>query len=261
MYRHKLTQVRPKSANAQRLQRLMLEYHDFRLARRDHHLAEAVSTLGQWQAKRLRHTHRDLYQSPRYQAGLDFLLDDLYAPREFSRRDDDFERIFPTMVRLLPGSALHTLAELVELNLISQKMDLAMAEALQLQLNLGPGDIPALTGEQYGRAYRFCGDHQMRLRQIQLVSAIGTDLERYVSNRALRMALRATERPAEMAGLGELHRFIREGCRVFRTMDGVDELLDQVVERETWILEQMLAGNPLPETLPPHLNGQSASSI
>ncbi|MDX1587519.1 MAG: hypothetical protein R3296_01170 [Oleiphilaceae bacterium] len=254
-YRYKLTQSRPRSPSARRLQQLLLGYHDFRQERRHHPLSALVDALGQWQAARLRATHRDLYRLPRYREGLDFLLDDLYAPRNFSRRDDDVDRIFPTLVRLLPESALHTLCELVELNLISQQLDLTLAQSLHRHMGVDLGTMAHLSYADYARGYRYCGDHEKRLRQIELVAGIGRDLQRYVSNRALRMALRACERPAAMAGLEELHRFIREGCRVFRAMDGVEELLDRVVARENWLLAQMLAGEPLPDRLPEHLAG------
>ncbi|TVP54897.1 MAG: hypothetical protein EA349_10260 [Halomonadaceae bacterium] len=253
MYRYKLTQTRPRSATARNLQHQLLTYHDFRQARQDHPLSGLIEALGQWQAARLRATHRDLYSMPRYQEGLDFLLDDLYAPRNFTRRDDDFDRIFPTLVRLLPEKPLATLAQLVELNLISQQLDMNLATALHRHLGVTQGDMAQLSYDDYARGYRFCGDHEKRLRQIALVAGIGQELERYVANRALRMALRACERPATMAGLEELHRFIREGCRVFRDMDGVHELLARVVSRENWLLEQMLAGKQLPERLPPEL--------
>ena len=251
MYRYKLTQTRPRSPQARKLQELMLAYHDFRQSRPHHPLDSAITALGRWQAERLRATHWDLYRSQRYQEGLDFLLEDLYAPQAFNQRDDDFERIFPTLVRLLPNGALQTLAWLVELNLISQQMDVALTEALVRDLDIAPEAIGRLSRADYGRGYRCVGDHRKRMRQIELVGLIGRDLERYVSNRALRMALRASRRPAEMAGLGELHQFIREGCDVFQRMEGVDQLLERVVERESWILEQMLTGQPLPETLPP----------
>lgn len=254
-YRHKLIQTRPRSANARRLQQLLLTYNHFRQERRNHPLSELIDALGQWQAARLRATHRDLYRMPRYREGLDFLLDDLYAPRNFSRRDDDVDRIFPTLVRILPESALHTLSELVELNLISQQLDLTLAQSLHHHLGVDKPQMARLSYADYARGYRFCGDHNKRMRQIELVGGIGRDLERYVTNRALRMALRASERPAAMAGLEELHRFIREGCRVFRAMDGVDELLERVVARENWLLGQMLAGHPLPDRLPEDLAG------
>lgn len=246
MYRYKLTQTQTRTPNARRLQELMLRYHDFRQERVGHPQEPAIEALGRWQAQRLRDTHRDLYESPRYREALDFLLEDLYAPQDFSRRDDDFDRIFPYLIRLSPDSALLTLSQLVELNLLSQQMDLAMTEWLTRECGPDVGSIEAMSDALYAEAYRACGGVAERRRQIELVDLVGRDLERYVNNRSLRMGLKMMHQPARMAGLGELYRFINEGVHAFRAMGGVEELLGTIRKRETHIMERMLAGDPLP---------------
>ncbi|WP_077529491.1 FFLEELY motif protein [Vreelandella utahensis] len=246
MYRYKLTQTQTWTPNARRLQELMLSYHDFRQERVGHPLEPSIEALGRWQAARLRETHRDLYESPRYHEALDFLLEDLYAPQDFSRRDDDFDRIFPYLVRLSPDSALFTLSQLVELNLISQRLDLAMSEWLTHERGLDVSGIEAMSDATYAEAYRACGQVTDRRRQIELVDAVGRDLERYVNHRSLRMGLKMVHQPARMAGLGELYRFITEGVHAFRAMGGVSELLETIRERETRIMDRILAGEPLP---------------
>lgn len=246
MYRYKLTQTQTRTPNARRLQELMLSYHDFRQERVGHPLEPAIEALGRWQAARLRETHRDLYESPRYHEALDFLLEDLYAPQDFSRRDDDFDRIFPYLIRLSPDSALFTLSQLVELNLISQRLDLAMTEWLVREQGLDTAGITGMSDAAYAEAYRTCGQQEDRQRQIELVDAVGRDLERYVNHRSLRMGLKMMHQPARMAGLGELYRFITEGVHAFRAMGGVSELLETIRERETRIMDRILAGEPLP---------------
>lgn len=246
MYRYKLTQTQTRTPNARRLQELMLSYHDFRQERVGHPLEPAIEALGRWQAARLRETHRDLYESPRYREALDFLLEDLYAPQDFSRRDDDFDRIFPYLIRLSPDSALFTLSQLVELNLISQRLDLAMTEWLTRERALDANGIEGMSDTTYAEAYRACGQVTDRRRQIELVDAVGRDLERYVNHRSLRMGLKMMHQPARMAGLGELYRFITEGVHAFRAMGGVSELLETIRQRESRIMEKVLAGEPLP---------------
>lgn len=246
MYRYKLTQTQTRTPNAHRLQELMLRYHDFRQERVGHPLEPAIEALGRWQARRLRETHSDLYQSPRYHEALDFLLEDLYAPQDFSRRDDDFDRIFPYLIRLSPDSALLTLSQLVELNLISQRLDLAMTECLTHEQALDAASIEVMPDTTYAQAYRICGQEDERRRQIELLDAVGRDLERYVNSRSLRMGLKMMHQPARMAGLGDLYRFITEGVHAFRAMGGVSELLETIQERETRIMKRVLAGEPLP---------------
>ncbi|XOZ33060.1 FFLEELY motif protein [Halomonadaceae bacterium KBTZ08] len=246
MYRYKLTQTQTRTPNARRLQELMLSYHDFRQKRVGHPLEPSIEALGCWQAQRLRETHRDLYESPRYHEALDFLLEDLYAPQDFSRRDDDFDRIFPYLIRLSPDSALFTLSQLVELNLISQRLDLAMAEWLTHEQGLDPIGIETLSDATYAEAYRACGQVDERQRQIELMDNVGRDLERYVDSRSLRMGLKMMHQPARMAGLGDLYQFITEGVHAFRAMGDVSELLETIRKRETRIMKHILAGGALP---------------
>lgn len=245
MPRSKLVAVNPRGHQARRLQDNLLAYHDFRSYRDSDPLRADIDSLGRWQAERLKRTHKDLYRSAEYRQGLDFLLEDLYAPRAFAQRDDDFERVFPTMVRLLPEATLETVADLVELNLLTQQLDRQLVHTLHREMG-----APALDRATYAEAFRR-DDPASRRRQIQLVADIGADLQRYVDSRTLRIALRMTERAAEMAGVGDLHHFLTRGFQVFREMRGVDRLLDIIVRRETWILEQILAGAPLPVEVPP----------
>ena len=245
MPRHKLIAIRPRGPQAQRLQRKLLDYNDFRSIRNADPLRQYIDELGQWQAQRLKQTHDDLYYSPSYREGLNFLLEDLYTPRAFTQRDEDFERVFPTMVRLLPESALAIVADLVELNLLTQNLDRQLVHVLHYEMG-----GPELENSAYAEAFRRCDNADSRYRQVRLVAQIGQDLQRYVDSRSLRVALKMTEGAAQMAGVGELHQFLRRGFRIFREMKGVDRLLDKIVRRETWILEQILAGQTLPEELP-----------
>lgn len=233
MSKEKLISTKVKTTNAERLQQLLLDYHHFRY-REDHSLNPYMEILSQWQAERLKETHQDLYQSPRYHEGLDFLLKDLYAPKEFTQRDDDLERIFPVAVKLLPDNLLYTISLLVELNLLTQQLDMALADMLFNQLK-----VNEITAENYCEAYRLCNNKTLRLHQTQLIANIGNDLDVYVRSRLVRLTLKVTRSPAEMAGLGNLHSFLRRGFSAFQEMNGVDELLTLIISRETDILESI----------------------
>jgi hypothetical protein len=145
MYRERLVSTDVRSESARSLQQLLLDYHDFRQFKAGHRLLDSTLTIADWQAGRLKLTHQDLYQHPDYQAGLGFLLSDLYAPASMTRRDDNIDRVFPKMVKWLPDHLLETLAGLVELNLITQQLDLELAELLDER------DIQArsITAEHY----------------------------------------------------------------------------------------------------------------
>jgi hypothetical protein len=102
MYRERLVATQTHSDSARRLRQLLLDYHDFRQYKATHSLLEHTFQIADWQAKRLKTTHADLYQHPGYHTGLEFLLTDLYAPAGMTRRDDNIDRVFPKMVKWLP---------------------------------------------------------------------------------------------------------------------------------------------------------------
>ncbi len=256
MSKEKLVNTTVRGDSAKRLQQLLLDYHYHRLAVTAHPLRDELDYLGNWQMTRLKRTHHDLYHDPRYHEGLDFLLQDLYAPKEFSRRDDDVERIFPVVVKLLPDHALSTVASLVELNLISQQLDLALTEVLFNQLR-----VHEVTEQTYIEAFRLCDNQSRRLHQIQLVSKVGNDLEKYVHSRLLLTTLKMTRKPADMAGLGQLHSFLQRGFNAFRQMGEVSPLLDCVIQRETRILKRIFAGHPAPLALTETEQAEPAMSV
>jgi hypothetical protein len=110
--------------------------------------------LRAFQARRLAFTHADLLESPRYRAATRFFLDELYGVKDFSQRDAELARVIPTLTRFLPEAALGTIADAVELDALSERLDLATAKALVAD--------PAIRGrpiddDAYARAFRAAG--------------------------------------------------------------------------------------------------------
>ncbi len=241
MSKEKLLSIQPKTAHSRRLQQLLLDYHDYRQQRDSHPLSDYIDYLGDWQVTRLKRSHHDLYQTPEYHDALEFLLKDLYSPKEFTRRDADLERIFPVMVKLVPDQALGTVANLIELNLLTQNLDEHMATVLKDEMAAGE-----ITEESYAEAFRRCDNLAARQHQIYLIQNCGQELEKYVKSRFLSFSLAITEGPAEMAGLGQLHHFLSRGFRAFKAIGGVRPLLDKILLRESQILERIQAGLPQP---------------
>ncbi len=199
--------------------------------------------LRAWQARRLAFTHRDLLESPRYAAATRFFLDELYGAKDFSQRDAELARVIPMLTRFLPGAALETIADAVELDALSERLDLATAKALA-------GDA-ALRGrpiddEAYARAFRAAGSRTDRERQVELVEHIGRALDRLVRHPLLGGLLGAMEGPARLAGFSAMHEFLASGFRAFRAMKGADTFLKAVVERETALMQRIWAGEPDP---------------
>lgn len=250
MYRQRLADTPVHTDCARRLQQQLLAYHDFRQHKDQHPLTEGLASLGAWQAQRLRQTHADLYSQPCYHQGLAFLLTDLYAPAGMTRRDDNLDRIFPKIVKWLPDHLHDTLAGLVELNHVTQRLDLTLLENLnRLGVPACNLDADELDTEAYCAAFR-AGDPAERELQIALVARVGRQLDRYVRNRSLGWLLTMSRGPAEMAELSDLHSFVDRGYRAFQAMDRVDQLIEEVVRRESEVMARILSDHPMPFSLP-----------
>ncbi len=210
-------------------------------------LARDRLALREWQAGRLARTHRDLLDSPRYGAAAAFFLSDLYGPKDFTARDDGMARIVPTLVRVLPPTALEAIALAVELDALSERLDLALVRELRRGEARGP---LALTEASYADAYRVAAERGERERQIELAVRIGADLDRLSRNRLVAAALAVMEAPARAAGLEALHDFFARGFRAFRAMRGADEFLATIAERERRISARLYRGAPQPSAGP-----------
>jgi hypothetical protein len=199
--------------------------------------------LRAFQARRLAFTHADLLESPRYGTATRFFLDELYGVKDFSQRDAELARVIPTLTRFLPEAALETIADAVELDALSERLDLATAKALVAD--------PAIRGrpvddDAYARAFRAAGSRSDRERQVELVEHIGRALDRLVRHPLLGGLLGAMEGPARLAGLAAMHEFLASGFRAFKAMKGADVFLRTVIDRERTLMGRIWADEPDP---------------
>jgi hypothetical protein len=209
-------------------------------------LARALERLAAWQASRMGRTYTDLAMQSRYADAIAFFQSDLYGAADFAQRDADLARVVPIMTRMLPGRVIATIAQAMELNALSQEIDLALLERLPR-----PGGI--FTVAEYCLAYRLPGDRPARERQIGLIGEIGAGLDDYVRRPLIHSALVLMRRPARLAGLSVLHDFLERGFVAFRKMHGATEFLATIDRRERELMEAIFSGAtaPFPEPLLP----------
>lgn len=194
-------------------------------------LAARLRELRAWQAGRLAHTYADLRTDPQSGRAVDFFLSDLYGPHDFTGRDAQLMRAWSVLRRTLPSVTLTILTLAIELQVLSEELDLEVAQ------HLPAGEI---TAESYARAYREAGRPEARRRQIELIGAIGERLARAVRIPLVGMALRAARAPARMAGFGLLQDFLERGFAAFARMPSAAPLIEAVGDRETAFMTSLL---------------------
>jgi hypothetical protein len=202
----------------------------------DPRTAARRKALREWQAARLARSYADLLASKRFGGTAAFFLSDIYGPKDLSHHEDDIRRVLPVMKRTLPAGALETVANAVELNALSERLDAEMLRVLGSKAN-------HMTAADYAMAYRKVGCRAGRERQIELIGEIGRSLERLTRTRLIGAALSAMRQPARLGGLGELQDFLDRGYKAFRKMGSANKFLRTIVERERQLMEALLNGD------------------
>jgi hypothetical protein len=134
-----------------------------------------------------------------------------------------------------------TVSGAMELSTLSHELDRALLDKLPPRAKLSVGT--------YCEAYRSLANRGARERQIALVVAVGSALDRYVRKPVVRSALATMRQPARLAGLGALQDFLERGIAAFRHMSGASEFLATIETRETALMNAIFAGDraPFPE--------------
>ncbi len=190
-----------------------------------------LKNLQIWQAARLERDYSDVRLVPKNRLACNFFLNELYGDADFARRDNDVERIYPIMVKVLPGAVLGTVSRAVELNALSHELDLAML------MHLPPG---ALNEADYVRAYRLNVPVELRRHQLSLILRLGRELARVVQIPLMYRLLQMCRWPAKLAGLGALQLFLERGFAAFVALDGAKPFLGEIRSREVAFLKRCL---------------------
>jgi len=201
-----------------------------------------IHKLQTWQCERLLATHHDLAKQSRYQNAMQFFVDELYGPKDFSQRDADIARVIPKLASVLPESAMLAMEDALALNALSFELDMKMAQALE--------DKP-INKDTYAETYRQVGTLETRAKQIQIIEHLGTQLDGVVRMRGIGMLISLARRPAKMAGLLALHEFLERGFKAFKAIGDVHSFIGPVLKKEREIMALLLDDNcQLPEENP-----------
>ncbi len=205
-------------------------------------LPPEMEMLRAWQARRLSRTYADFLADKRYEPACRFFLDDIYAPKDFTQRNTDIVRIHNFMMKFIPPRALKTLTLAIELNNLTEALDARLLQTLLEDV----GVTDSISAEQYAEAYRLCDNYDDRVKQIDMIVAIGRDLEKLVRHRVIGWTLRLARGPAYRAGWNELQDFLEHGFTAFRLMGKADRFLNAIHGREMKILDNIYGKTPNP---------------
>lgn len=207
----------------------------------------SLARLRTWQSARLAQTHADLLTSHHYGPACHFFLTDIYAPRDFSQRDQDIEYLYAIMSGFLPEFLLKVVRKAIEMNDLTNELDQALSRVLYADLGVTGNDAsPSITPQLYAQAYRICDNYAERSHQIELIGEVGRMVDRGTRIPLVGATLHLARRPARRAGWGELQGFLERGYTAFKHMGRADGFLHTIQAREMAILERIFAHHPDP---------------
>ena len=198
-------------------------------------LSPLMAYLSAWQSLRLSRTHADLLNDPEFSQACGFFLSDIYAPRDFSQRDHDGHRIYDFMNRFLPEATLLPLSMALEINTLTQQLDLALAEKLRNELAVAD----RFDQYQYEEAYRLCDNYDVRVRQIELILELGVHLDRVRRLPFITSTLRLARGPAQRLGWYDMQAFLERGFAALKSLRRVEVFLQRIEQREKAILDRI----------------------
>jgi hypothetical protein len=198
-----------------------------------------LALLRAWQTQRLAHTYADLLADPKYAPACQFFLSDIYGPRDFSQRDSDAVRLHDLLSRFLPEMMLRLLGRAIQINELTSHLDAELARALVETL----GVTDAITPELYAAGYRVCNNYDDRVRQIELLAGILTEVCEGAKFPLVGVTLKLVRGPALNAGWFEVYDFLERGYAAARHMKDVKYFVGTIHDRETLILERIFNGH------------------
>jgi hypothetical protein len=194
--------------------------------------------LRAWQSRRLAATYQDLLQHKQFGPACRFFLTDVYAPQDFSDRDEDILHVYQAMKRIMPASIMRTLKLVIMLNELTSRLDNQLVQVMVDELQL----TDKITAVMYAAAYRLCDNYDERLQQIELIVAVGQSVNRLVRLPFVGLTLRLLHTPAHLSGWAELQSFLERGFAAFKQIKNADPFLEIISQREKKILKQIYAG-------------------
>jgi hypothetical protein len=199
----------------------------------DPQLASRVLGVKSYQHTRFEASYVDMLSNPSTRPASLFFLNELYGPRDFSNRDQQFARVVPKIVQVLPKPLVGTVLTLARLHALSEELDTAMAISSTTD---APNEI------QYAEMWRAVGRPDDRQFQIDWMQQIGMSIDAHAKKGWIRTSLRLMRGPAEASGFGALQRFLEAGLDAFRSLPDASAFLAIVAARERALAQRLFRG-------------------
>ena len=204
---------------------------------RDSRLREIYQAFIDWQLDYLLQYFEDMQARPDQAAAVAFIISDL-AGVEISQRDQEFAKVVPMMVRLLPKNVLASAAAAMRLNASVLENNLAICQSIDAA-HLLSGKVRE---REYAEACRCVTSYEDCMELVGLTVELGHELQHAIEIPMIGVTLKAMRGPARLAGIGALQSFLETGFRTFAALENVDQFLSEIEQRMERIFRRIYRG-------------------
>lgn len=204
---------------------------------RDSRLREIYQAFIDWQLDYLLQYFEDMQARPDQAAAVAFIISDL-AGVEISQRDQEFAKVVPMMVRLLPKNVLASAAAAMRLNASVLENNLAICQSIDAA-HLLSGKVRE---REYAEACRCVTSYEECMELVGLTVELGHELQHAIEIPMIGATLKAMRGPARLAGIGALQSFLETGFRTFAALENVDQFLSEIEQRMERIFRRIYRG-------------------
>jgi len=145
------------------------------------------------------------------------------------------QRVVPILSKMLSAPALNVIADVIELDSLSESLDADMVAALAKK--------HALDESAFARAYRQNGRQDDRARQIVLIEHLGASLDTLSRHRFAGGGSRDDAQAHDGRRLRRSPQFLEKGYESFRKMRTAKPFLDAIVSQEKAFSAGVFAGD------------------
>lgn len=191
--------------------------------------------LQAFQIELLTADYTDYTSQPRYKALLHFFFSALYAPHDFSLRNESFRTLHDWLLNLIGHDPVRVLAQAIELNDLTESLDDDVVIALRAL-----GVTGAITVDDWERAYRLVGRRLDRIRQVEMLVGIGNVLDTVAAVPFVDVQLRAVRPAVALLGWEHVIDFLVQGYKAIRAARPIDQALHAIHQRELARIDRML---------------------
>lgn len=211
-------------------------------------LAARLSTIQNWQKKRMQHVHAELFSVPEHHLMTQYFLNQLYGGSNFDVLAEQCERVLQaakTFEGLLPASVINTALKATELSVLAIELDQALAQRLDHDL-LDDQQDPAINDQQMIQLCRSANQLNDRFHQFDLLDELGENLDKYVRSRFIHGVFKLSKGLSNRYGLNSLYQFTDEGFEAMKPLKSAKDFVGAFTQGERAMIQQVYAGNPNP---------------